>query len=217
VEAVIKVGGSLAKSLSLKKLCKVLERISKNHKYMIVPGGGEFADVVRDLDKRFHISATISHKMAILAMDQYGLFLSDLMNAFVTSKLREPRPFPKKPVIFLPSRHMFEKNPLPNSWDVTSDSIATYVACKLGVKKLILIKDVDGIYSFDPKKNSNAKLIKKISAKKLLVWNKKTCVDKFLPKILLKSKIRCYIVNGKCPERVEEALEDRLSIGTIID
>ena len=216
MEAVIKVGGSLAKSQSLKKLCKTLERISKNHKYIIVPGGGEFADVVRSLDKKFHLSTTISHKMAILAMDQYGLFLSDLMDAFMTTKLREPRPFPKKPVIFLPSRHMFEKDPLPNCWDVTSDSIAAYVASKLGIKKLILIKDVDGVYSSDPKKNLNAKLVKKISAKKLLVWNKKTCVDNFLPKILLKSKIRCYVVNGKYPKRIFEIFKGKETICTEI-
>jgi len=216
MDAIIKIGGSLANSPHLAELCKILEKISKNFQFLIVPGGGKFADIVRKFDKKFHLPNEISHKMAILAMDQYGLFLSHLMNASLLNKLKIPKTFQKKPIIFLSSEYMFKEDPLPNSWDVTSDSIAAHIAQKFNAPKLILVKNVDGIFSSDPKKNSNAKLIKKISANKLLSWNKKTCVDKFLPKILLKHKIRCYIVNGEYPKRIDEIFKGKKIICTEI-
>jgi len=214
LDAVIKVGGSLVDSPRLNELCKTLEKISKKYKCVIVPGGSEFADTVRKFDKKFHFSDKVSDRMAILAIDQYGLLLSHLMDSYLLREIEMPKPFPKKPVIFLPSNYMFEKDPLPNSWDVTSDSIAAHTAQIFKANKLILVKDVDGIFSSDPKKSPKAKLIKRISAKQLLAWNKKTCVDKFLPKILLKNKFLCYIVNGKHPKRIGEILKGKGTVCT---
>jgi hypothetical protein len=216
LEAVIKIGGSLAKTSSLNGLCKFLEKLSKTHKYLIVPGGSEFSDVVEKFDKKFHLSNQLSHKMAILAMDQYGLLLSNLMNGFLLDEIKVPEHYPKKPVIFLASNYMFTEDPLPNSWDVTSDSIAAHVAQKLKATMFILVKDVDGIFSFDPKKKSDAELIRKISATELLQLNKKTCVDKYLPQVLLERKIKCYVVNGKYPERIDDIFKGKETICTEI-
>jgi aspartokinase-like uncharacterized kinase len=82
---------------------------------------------------------------------------------------------------------------------VTSDSIAAYMAGVLNAEKLVLITDVDGIYNDDPKKNSNAKLVKQLTAEQLLSWNRRTSVDKALPKLLIKFKLNCYVVNGMHP------------------
>lgn len=215
IDAVIKIGGSLVSSPSFLSLCGFIKKISKKYNCIIVPGGGGSDDLVREFDKKFHLSDKTSHRMAILAMDQYGLLLSNLMDGYTIEELKIPKTFPKKPVIFLSSKYMFEKDPLENSWQVTSDSIAAHVAQKLNARKLILVKDVDGIYSSDPQKNPRAKLIKSISARKLLSW-KETCVDKFLPKILLKNKLKCYIVNGKHPERIEKILKEKMTTCTQI-
>ncbi|MCP8314248.1 MAG: hypothetical protein H3Z53_07755, partial [archaeon] len=77
---VIKIGGSLAEEPnSLVQLCRELITISKNYGLIIVPGGGKFADTVRYLYNKFNLSDEIAHEMAILAMDQYGLLLKDIM------------------------------------------------------------------------------------------------------------------------------------------
>jgi len=99
---------------------------------------------------------------------------------------------------------------------VTSDSIAAYIAGKLNAKKLILVTDVDGIFTENPNKNLDAKLIAEVSANQLLSWNKRTSVDKTLPKILLKTKLDCYVVNGKHPKRIRAVLENEKSIYTHI-
>ncbi len=105
---------------------------------------------------------------------------------------------------------------LENSWDVTSDSIAIYIAGKLQAEKVILVKDVDGVYSADPKKFSDAKLIEKISVRKLSEMDNGTSVDKFLPKLLMQLKIECFVVNGLYPERMQAILEGLPAIYTII-
>ena len=67
-------------------------------------------------------------------MDQYGLLLSDLTPESVTvSKLLEAKRVldSGQLPIFLPSDLFFKEDPLENSWDVTSDSIAVYIAGRL--------------------------------------------------------------------------------------
>jgi len=217
MEAVLKVGGSLAEyPASLKKLCKKLASIAKDHKILIVPGGGKFADVVRDFDKTYGLSSTVAHKMAVLAMDQFGLFLSDITpDSYVSYSLEKVKNCKSGTLqIFLPSRLLFRKDPLEHSWHVTSDAIAAYIAGTLQAEKLILITDVDGIFTENPKKSLDAKLIANVSANQLLSWNKRTSVDRTLPRILLKTKLNCYVVNGKHPKRIRAVLENEKSVYT---
>lgn len=217
---VVKVGGSLSLyPEKLRTLCLKISEISKEQKLIVVPGGGEFADVVRCLDKSFHLSCSTSHGMAILGMDQYGMLLSDLMPGSITThKLEEINNYfdLNKLPIFLPSHLLLREDSLENSWAVTSDSIAVYIAGRLQVTKVLLVTDVDGIYNSDPKNFSEAKLINNISVSELLAINKRTSVDKALPKLLLNTSIDCFVVNGLFPERIKLVLAGQDSIYTLI-
>ena len=82
---------------------------------------------------------------------------------------------------------------------------------------MFLITDVDGIYTDDPKKHPEAKLIAQITARELLRLNIRTSVDKALPKLLLDSPVDCFVVNGLFPERVKAILENKITVCTIID
>jgi len=219
--AIVKVGGSLALyPEKLRSLCAKISEVSKKHEIIVLPGGGEFADTVRNLDKRFNLSAAASHRMAILGMDQYGLLLSDLLsNSAITNQLDDTQrilDLGKLPV-FLPSNFLFTREPLENSWDVTSDSIAVYIAGQLHASRVVLVTDVNGVYMSDPKKFSDSKLISKLSADDLLKMNKRTSVDKFLPKLLLHLQIECFVVNGLYPNRVYCVLDGQDTVCTIIN
>lgn len=220
MEAVVKIGGSLADDYaSLKAVCRELEMLVRAHRILIVPGGGRFADVVRDFDQEIHLSDDVAHKMAILAMDQFGLLLSYLIDGAQTVyTLKEVRKLSKNrmPLIFLPSRLMFKKDPLEHSWDVTSDSIAAYVAGQIGSEKLILVTDVNGIFTSDPKRDSKARLKREPFASELLKWGRRTSVDKSLPKILMDSQLNCYVVNGKYPDRIKAILDGEKTLCTRI-
>ena len=220
MDAVIKIGGSLAEDPEqLKALCTKLSEFAKKYTITVVPGGGRFADVVRDFDKRFTLSNGISHRMAILGIDQFGLLLSQIIpNSCATYLLTDAKQLSEIGVVpvFLPSRLMFREDPLENSWNVTSDSIAAYVASRLHVAKVFLVTDVDGIFTKDPKKHADAALIERLSAEELLKLNKRTSVDRYLPKLLLEVSIDCYVVNGNHPERIEAILAGQQATCTLI-
>ncbi len=216
----IKIGGSLSETpAALKVLGAELGRMAKRCSIVVVPGGGKFADGVRELDAKFNLSASVTHKMAILAMDQYGLLLSNLFKECeVCDSLRLARQIARsgKLPVFLPSRLMLDKDPFQPSWDVTSDSIAAYIAILLLAKRLILATDVDGIFNEDPKRQSDAKLLAEISPSMLMKMGKRTSVDKYLPKLLSENALPCFVVNGRHPERIVDVLLGRQSTGTQI-
>jgi 5-(aminomethyl)-3-furanmethanol phosphate kinase len=216
---VVKVGGSLAQQpQKLRALCSKLSGLSCKYALVVVPGGGEFADTVRQLDKRFTLSNQASHKMAVLGMDQYGWLLQDLIpKAVAANDLQETKDAlgEGKLVVFLPAQLIQKEDPLENSWAVTSDSIALYIAHKLHAKRLVLATDVDGIYNEDPKQNPQALLIEEMSAKKLLTMNR-TSVDSALAGLLLRWQLDCFVLNGAYPSRLEALLGGQKTVCTHI-
>ena len=108
MDAVIKVGGSLAeKPAVLKAFCNRLSEIAREHSVVVVPGGGKFADAVRECDQQYSLSADAAHKMAILGMDQFGLLLSQVTpNSCTTYSLSTAKRLSegKTAPIFLPGR-----------------------------------------------------------------------------------------------------------------
>jgi len=220
MDAVVKVGGSLSKHpLELKSLCAKLSILAKRYKVAIVPGGDGFADAVRKLDLTYGFPAGVSHKMAILAMDQYGLMLSALIpGSSLHNSLAKVRNLTRKGrvAIILPSKPLLMEDPFEPSWDVTSDSITAYIAAELHAAKAIFVTDVDGIYSVDPKKKVGARLFTTAQPDDLLKLKVRTSVDRFLPRFLTRNRIDCYVVNGFYPERVEALLVGRETVCTRI-
>lgn len=186
-----------------------LSDLAKKYKIAVVPGGGKFADAVRDFDAKFGLAETVSHKMAILAMDQYGLFLSKMIpNSSLCDTLTNAKRIARAGLapVFLPSKLLSRHDPFEPSWDVTSDSIAAYLAAKLQAKKAIFATDVDGIFTRDPKRYENAQLLSIVYADELAKLDSRTSVDKFLPRFLKEHKLDCYVVNGNHRERIGEIL-----------
>jgi hypothetical protein len=220
MDAVVKIGGSLAaEPRFLRAICSTFGSLEERWEIVVVPGGGEFADVVREIDRRYSLNPSVAHRMAILGMDQYGFLLSNLIpNSLTVQTIVEALGARQsgRTIIFLPFKSMCEEDPLEACWDVTSDSITACISSRLRSKKLILVTDVDGIFTSDPKKDPKAKLVRTVSASELIKQNERTCVDKLLPKILESSKQACFIVNGKYPGRIERILADKPTICTRI-
>jgi len=144
---VIKVGGGLAVLPgALERVCAALGDVSRSHHVLVVPGGGPFADAVREFDVRVGLSADAAHWMAILAMDQYAHVLAGRIPGAVL--VDEPGMVwetveQNKVAVLEPSRWMRSADVLPHSWEVTSDSIAAFVAGALDARRLVLIKPTD--------------------------------------------------------------------------
>ena len=105
------------------------------HPLLVVPGGGEFADAVRAQDRRLGLRPQTAHWMAILAMDAFGWALADLIpGASGCTDLAPAAPARRRGPPRL-RRCCAERDPLPESWAVTSDSIAAWVAGAAGAAR----------------------------------------------------------------------------------
>jgi aspartokinase-like uncharacterized kinase len=128
---VVKIGGSLQD-----RVPDLIPEL-RGFRALIVPGGGNFADKVRALRIGDQHAA---HWMAVLAMEQFGWFLSTF-GLPVTDRIEIPS---RGASVLLPYLPLRTHDPLPHSWDITSDTIAAWIAARLGVD-LLLVKSVDGI------------------------------------------------------------------------
>ena len=147
VETVVKLGGSLLAHVEQFEVALAAIGVAAaSRPLLVVPGGGPFADAVRDVDRRLGLSDTAAHWMAVLAMDQYAhLIAGKLARGVVVAEAREiadalgARPVGRVPVL-APYRWLRDADPLPHSWDVTSDSIAAWVAARVCARRLVLVK-----------------------------------------------------------------------------
>ena len=144
VETVVKFGGGvLAHPTALDRALETIARRARTLRLVVVPGGGPFADAVREADQRHRLSDTAAHWMATLAMDQYAHLLASRLTgaALVTSapEIDAALDAARVPVL-APYRWLQEADPLPHSWDVTSDTIAAWLAGELRANQLVLVK-----------------------------------------------------------------------------
>jgi 5-(aminomethyl)-3-furanmethanol phosphate kinase len=141
---IVKIGGGLSWiPRALDRVCLAVGDVSREWPIVVVPGGGPFADGVREFDRRVGLSPDVAHWMAILAMDQYAHVLaSRIPNAVLVEEPGCIRGALGRAgaVVLAPSRWMRSADVLPHTWEVTSDSIAAFVAGALDARRLILIK-----------------------------------------------------------------------------
>ena len=182
---VVKVGGGLARdAAALRALCAAIGAAGARHALLVVPGGGELADAVRAYDRAHGLRAETAHRMAILAMDQLGWALADLIPGAVRTADLEAR---DGVTVLLPAALMLERDPLPASWDVTSDSIAAWVAGAAGARRLILVKPVA-----------------------------EAGVDAHLAQVLRETPVETWVIDGREPARLTELLGTGRTAGTVI-
>ena len=139
---VVKIGGSLLGSPELERWLEIFVKFSDG-KIVIVPGGGVFANAVREAQKLSKISDAASHRLAVLAMDQYGHLLHSLNPKLATAASEceiDERTWQHRAIVWLPSQMVLADDTIPQNWDMTSDSIAAWLAAKLNATHLVLLK-----------------------------------------------------------------------------
>jgi len=73
VRTVVKVGGGLlSRAGAFDRVTEALTAFTRGRRVVIIPGGGPFADAVRQMFKRIKIGEDTAHWMAVLRMDQYA-------------------------------------------------------------------------------------------------------------------------------------------------
>jgi dihydroneopterin aldolase len=141
---VIKLGGSYAFSTHLKDWIDAIALCAG--RVVVAPGGGPFADAVREVQPKMGLDDRAAHHMALLAMDQYGCALASLERKLIpaasATAIRRVLLEGGVPV-WSATRMVLGAEDIPWSWDVTSDSLAAWLAGRIGAKRVLLVKHVE--------------------------------------------------------------------------
>jgi len=213
--AIYKIGGKILDNS--KHLINTIAQLTQLYedsvikKIIIIPGGGTLANFVRKIYLEFKINDELAHWIAIYSMNFNGL---ELKRKFPHLAITEDFEYLKNEKrlfsIFLPYKYFRLNDPLPHSWDVTSDSITLYCAYKLGVSECFLIKDIDGVL------DKNSSVIKELTTKKFIKLKKEENlakinanssdikeqskpIDAYLTKLIDLHKVNLIILNGVSP------------------
>jgi len=141
---VVKLGGSYAGSPLLRPWVRAVEAAAG--RVVLVPGGGPFADAVRAAQTALGFDDEAADAMAMLAMAQFGIALCSLgaLLAMTESAAAIEAALDSGGVpVWAPLAMVRGEARLPRNWDVTSDSLALWLAWRLGAAALLLVKQRD--------------------------------------------------------------------------
>lgn len=146
VHTILKIGGGLlGKAGALDLVVEAVTAFRPGRHLVVIPGGGPFADVVRRMFKRVKIGEDAAHWMAVLGMEQYAHALAARITgaALVDDAAGITRALAAGELpVLAPYRWLRATDPLPHTWEITSDSIAAWFAGALGARRVVLIKAV---------------------------------------------------------------------------
>jgi aspartokinase-like uncharacterized kinase len=183
---VVKLGGSLLEWPGLVARLQSWLAAQPPSVNVLIVGGGALVDKLRELDAAHNLPAAASHLLAIRAMTVTAALVAELVprarlfeaiEQLDRSELDAPQILDVRRFL---SQDRASGDPLPASWDVTSDSIAARVATALDAHELVLLKSAlpAGPANFEALARSGY-------------------VDAYFPRAAQTSRIRC--VNLRCP------------------
>jgi dihydroneopterin aldolase len=196
----VKVGGSFGRYSRLGDLVGALEM--GRGRVVIVPGGGPFADVVRREQTKTGFDGSSAHRMALLAMAQFGfalasrsLVLKPAASAAAIERALEEEAVP----VWLPLDILDGDPGIPESWAVTSDSLAARLAGRLDASRLIFLKRATP---------ASVKLPDLVAAGVL---------DPLTPHFLAKTNVEAWLCGPRELSRLGQALAEGTDVGRRIE
>lgn len=140
---VVKLGGSVVRSGQLAPWLEVIA--ASDTPVVIVPGGGALADEVRSCQQQLGFGDAAAHRMALLAMDQLAWAVAGVRPGFEVGTTEEAlRTILGRGhvAVWAPSALIAGRSDIEDTWRLTSDSLALWLAGKLGAETCYLIKSV---------------------------------------------------------------------------
>jgi 5-(aminomethyl)-3-furanmethanol phosphate kinase len=151
--SILKLGGSLLNLPDVSdRLVSFIDQCQIANPVVVV-GGGHAADLVRTWADRFKLCDPVAHNLALQAMTLNAQLLSHLHTRFelVSAPLHANAVCPPQQIsilqsqsaIAIPEAKLPKSQQVPRSWDVTSDSIAAWLATCWKADRLFLLKSTD--------------------------------------------------------------------------
>jgi uridylate kinase len=221
---IISLGGSLIvpdgiDSNFLKKFKELIEKHTKESRFIIICGGGKTA-------RRYQEAASAVMQLAPEDKDWIGIH-STRLNGQLVKTLFKKIAYPK--VIRDPTEKIKLKDKervvIAAGWKpgASTDYDAVLLAKNFGVKALINLTNVDYVYDKNPKKYADARPVRAIAWKSFRKivgskWDPGANVpfDPVASKLAEKLKLKVIIANGKNLPNLDEILHGRRFIGTTV-
>ena len=189
----VKIGGGLLRDDGLdglRRACTEAKEMARRQPVLVVPGGGPFADAVRALDERVGLRDDVAHALALQAMDQLGTLLAPLLPAAESiTELVAPRVLG-----MLAVAPAFRGRPgIPESWEVTSDSLAVLAAGAIGAEEAVLLKPVAGVLASWPSDGPPVPVLTAGELRALQDAGGGRVVDPWLPTAVCRTGVRVRI------------------------
>lgn len=220
---VVKIGGHLIFNEDLnvgllKEYSNIFREMYDGGRWVIVVGGGKYA--------RKYVEAARLLGLSESVCDEIGIKITRI-NAAILSSLIGDKAYPLVPenleqlIAYSTQGKIVVMGGLqPGQSTIAVSALA---AEAVRAEKLIVATDVDGIYTADPKKEPDAKLLKEVSVRtlmeKLLEYSHEAgeyrLADFTGLKIIARSRIPTIYLNGRDPENIRRALRGE-QVGTLL-
>jgi dihydroneopterin aldolase len=141
---IVKLGGSVVRSLELSAWLDVI--VASARPVIVVPGGGALADEVRAAQTALGFGDGPAHRMALLAMDQLAWAIAGLRSGFEigdTEAALHQALEQGRVAVWAPYSLVADRSDIPQSWTVTSDSLALWLGRRLGAGCCYVIKSIE--------------------------------------------------------------------------
>lgn len=220
---VIKIGGHIIFNdeldvILLREYSEIFRRTYDGGRWVIVVGGGKparrYIESARMLGLNEGICDEIGIKITRINALIFSSLLGDLAYPIVAENLEQVRAYSTGGKIIV----MGGLQP-----GQSTMAVSALAAEAISAEKLIIATDVDGIYTGDPKKDPDAKLIKEISVGELIKKHEEysheageyKLADIVGLKVISRSRIPTIYLNGKKPRNLEKAIRGQ-HVGTLI-
>jgi len=140
---VVKLGGSVVRSGMLNAWLDAIA--ASPQPIIVVPGGGALADEVRACQRQLGFGDRAAHRMALLAMDQLAWAVAGLRQGFAVGATEDElrATLARGAVaVWAPYALIAHRNDIEASWRLTSDSLALWLAARVGASRCYLIKSI---------------------------------------------------------------------------
>ena len=228
---VMKIGGQSICDRGVKALPEILREIVRNrkdHKMVITTGGGTRSRHIYTIGLEMGMPTGVIAKFGSMVSEQNALMIATLLSPWGGVQISHsdivklPTYFAENiiPVMHgMPPYDYFAIKPKVGRIPIHRTDVGLVILADLvGSKTVLFIKDENGLYTEDPKKNPEARFIAEIGAQDLLDSGQDDLViERPCLEIIQNSEVleKVQIVNGMVPGNITKALNGE-HVGTII-
>jgi molybdenum storage protein len=229
--ALLKIGGQSICDRGVKALPAILKEIVANrhdHKMLITTGGGTRSRHIYTIGLEMGMPTGIIARFGSTISEQNALMIATLLSPWGGIKISHSDII-KLPTYFaegiipvmhgMPPYDYFAIKPEKGRIPIHRTDVGLVILADLiGSRRVIFIKDEDGLYANDPKKDPDTEFIPKIGARELMQKNLDDMViERPCLEIIQNSEVieEIQIINGMVPGNITKALAGD-HVGTII-